>query len=470
MFADVLRSFTPFDIEELSTHHLVFGGAEPLLVIIENSPLLKRVYLRNNISEELLAALEKHCPLLHTFHMEKCMGEIMVPVNCLYKTFFRGLDYNAVVALITNTPLLEKQKYLSFPHLQSLNLGKLNDINTDNKKDSLSLFVYILLYFYSHPINVTSDPPLSFSPALPEELPLWLHDICYKVQNCSLNGIQRYFTSRRLRSNCEVTLPIDSVYQLTITHTSHEEDVIQEVMELSKIWIPKLECKTLFIYTLHDADQRFDIAPLYTPLFSQVGTLLNSLHFSIVGDVDMSALSNIISLCPSLENLRLRLTRVHSQSQSKLGCKKLLKLTSLTIYCGEDSIPEVHEFIECLISQSPKLCSLSLLLHGKPCEWLVSLVMNAKLNSICILRLSFECFNFTCRDMARSLIEDPVGVPFYVYLVDSLSNLKVLQLGSLPLTTFRKLCLLYSRSDLQISIWHVPTDSQEWYGSSERFE
>lgn len=462
LFADVLRSFAPFEIEELSTHHLAFGGPEPLLAIIENSPYLKRVYLRNNICERLLLSLQKHCPSLETFHVEKCMGKLLVPVTCLYRTFFRGMNYDQVKALALKNSLLEKQRQLSFPHLKHLNMGEMDDISKSNRRESLSLFIYTLLSFYSHPLNITSSTLMPFSPAIPEELPKFLHGVSYRIVNCSLNGLQTYF-DRYSKSEDDIKLPIENVYQLTFSHTLHDDKEIKELIEFSKTWILKFECKALFVYTWQDIDYNVDIS-IYNPMFSQVGSTLTSFHFNIKGDIDLSLLCDIISMCPNLEVLRIKLTQVHIDSEDNIIIENLEKLTNLTVHSGEDCVPSVHKFIEKVLDSSPELYSLSLVLHDKPCEWLMSLAASKKLNTISILRLSFHCFNFSCREMTNFLREEPVGVPFYVFLIELLSSLKVLHLGSLPHITFQKLIKIYRRSDLQIGIWHVPPDSQEWYG------
>ncbi|XP_068230149.1 uncharacterized protein [Palaemon carinicauda] len=462
LFADILRSFAPFEIEELSTHHLAFGEPEPLVAVIENSPYLKRVYLRNNMCERLLLSIQKNCPFIEIFNVEKCMGELLVPVNCLYKTFFRGMTYDEVRTFASENSQLEKQRQLSFPLLKQLSVGEMDDVSKSRRRESLSLFIYTLLSFYSQTLNVTSSTLIPFTPAAPVELPKYLNPISYRVLNCSLNGLKTYF-DKCSKNDKDVEFPLEKAYQLTFTHTLREDDHIKELIEFSKKWILELQCKTLFVYTWHDIDYEVDIS-VYGPFFSEIGSILTSFHFNIIGDVDLALLCNVISMCPNLEILRIKITQVHIDSEEKIIIKKMSKLNNLTVHSGEDCVPTIHKLIEKIIESSPELYSLSLVLHDKPCEWLMSLASSKKLNKITILRLSFHCFNFSCREMTNFLREEPVEVPFYVFLIELLSNLKVLRLGSLPHLTFRKLIEIYQRSDLQIGIWHVPPDSKEWYG------
>ncbi|KAG7162724.1 hypothetical protein Hamer_G022191 [Homarus americanus] len=179
VYADVLRSLKPFVIEELSTQYIIFGDTEPWIVIIENSPFLKKVHLRKNICEEILLCIGQNCPQLDTFILEQVFGSLMVPIDCLYKTFFSGLDYESVNTLTSGIPS-NMQKYLSFPRLKLPHLT--------------SLSVACSAWLDSNIVNSLVEKLISASPVLTNLELMLAHGPCEWLMGMAvdkmLNGIR----------------------------------------------------------------------------------------------------------------------------------------------------------------------------------------------------------------------------------------------------------------------------------------
>ncbi|KAK7067036.1 hypothetical protein SK128_002353 [Halocaridina rubra] len=480
-FTKIVQSFTPFQVEELSTHHIKFGSPEVLLVIIENSPCLKRVDLHHNICEEVLISLKMNSPNIESFQMDKCLGAVLVPIGELYRTFFRGMDYSAVMEFAENRPRSERHKQLTFQNLRFINFGRMNDVDKPRKNESLSIFIYVLLHFYSHTMNVICGPLHSFSPIRSSGLPHCLMNSVYNVRSCSLNGLLKWY-SWSSPSKTDIELPVKCVHQVSLIQRSseytlldnllagsHEGSIkkasLQELISFSRSFLSKLDCQTLYLYILQQPFRRISMDNSYKSFFYDVGCTLTSFHIFIEGNINLNSLCDILSLCPNLEMLRIKVSMMHVSSESILKLKKsLLRLHSLTVHSTERSAPSVHDFIELLLKNSPELCSLSLVLCDQPCEWLMSLAYSKMLDRIRTLRLSFRNFNFTLRDLTEYGNTENVGISFYVYLIELLTQLKELQLGSLPHATFIQLKQIYAKSDLSLNVWSVPRHNMEWYG------
>ncbi|XP_042233171.1 uncharacterized protein LOC121873595 [Homarus americanus] len=470
VYADVLRSLKPFVIEELSTQYIIFGDTEPWIVIIENSPFLKKVHLRKNICEEILLCIGQNCPQLDTFILEQVFGSLMVPIDCLYKTFFSGLDYESVNTLTSGIPS-NMQKYLSFPRLKFVDLGSTSHFQkVVVKKQSLTEFLYNLLFFYPDIGSISCHYLHPFVPLLPTSLPEHCHSLSYNIKHIDLIGlmpwIQHLFQNIYYHSDGKnhVESAVSTFRQLqhlTLCHCMSIDTSVESIQENAKfaeIWIPKFRCKKLTIhlsFTPPEDMRNGETLSLYIPLFRSIGHSLCVLHFHLFVSIDVCKICQLISLCPNLELLGIRLlAKVSLSAEENFNIQRLPHLTSLSVACSawlDSNI--VNSLVEKLISASPVLTNLELMLAHGPCEWLMGMAVDKMLNGIRTLRLSFgtHCVNDWGDDFSVE-----VGASFYVPLIELLPDLEVLMLGIHHIDVLTQLKLTYRTSQFKIVVRRKP--------------
>lgn len=465
VYSDILRSLKPFGIEELSTQHIIFGDSEPWIIIIENSPFLRKVHFRKNICEEILFSVGQHCPLIDTFIVEQFYGRLMVPVDCFYKTFFSGLGYEAVDSIAKSENSLDKLKYLSFPRLKSVDIGDRCDSQKVVKKQSLTEFLYNLLFFYPDVVCVSCHTLKPFLPKIPSSLPEHCSSLSYNIRHVDLTGLMPWVQQQLTRNSehCDERIDFESVVSsfkqlqhLTICHcvdTHTNVESIKENTNFAEIWIPKFGCKNLTLHVPHTTSQEisnFEILSLYIPLFKSVGCSLCALHFHVHVGIDLSEVCQLICLCPNLELLGIRLlAEVNVCSEALFHVQRLPRLTSLSVACAASpGASIVNTLVQKIIAASPILTNLELMLAYRPYEWLMGMAVDKTLAKIRTLRLSFtvHCVNEWAPDLPMA----GVDVSFYVPLVELLPNLEMLMLGILPIEVFSQIKLIYRTSNLKI--------------------
>ncbi|XP_042889817.1 uncharacterized protein LOC122264807 isoform X2 [Penaeus japonicus] len=458
-YCDILRSLKPFGIEEMSTQHIVFGNSEPWLIIIKNSPFLKKVHFRNNISEEVLISVGSHCNMIDTFVLEQVFGRMLVPIDCLYKTFFSGLDYKAV-SEISKSQFCSKEISLSFPRLKWIDVGwKAYPQNTVTRY-SLAEFVYNILYFYSNIVNVSWHSLRPFMPHIPSHIPEHCKYLTYNIRHVHFSGLMpwiQYHMSSLSNVSDRIISYFNELQHITLCNCvdiKTDVESAEEEAKFAEIWLPKFRCSSLTIHVPFTPPQDIrvgDILSIYSSLFQKIGKNLSALHFHLHVEISVRELCQLIILCPSLKLLELRMHEsIHAQTGGDIVLKTLHSLESLSVtYASLSGTVYINTFIEKLIQASPNLKNLELVLEHAPCEWLMMLAINKLISGIHTLRLSFTAhplITWRTQNARRRSIE----ASFYVPFIELLPHLEVLMLGLLPVDVFTQVRMIYHSSQLRI--------------------
>ncbi|XP_045605565.1 uncharacterized protein [Procambarus clarkii] len=467
VFAEVLKSLKPFGIEELSTEHIIFGNVEPWIIVVENSPFLKKVHLRKNICEEILLCIGQHCPLIDTFIVEQFFGRLMVPVDCLYKTFFSGLDYERVNTIAGSESHLSRQKYISFPRLKCVDMGDRRKFKKVVKRQSFTEFLYNLMLFYPNITSISCHTMQPFMPLLPVSLPQHCSFMTYNIKHIDLIGLMSFIhycipeTILQPNGNIDaksIILKFRKLQHLTLCHCASvhtSDDNIMEYARFAEIWIPMFGCKNLTIHVPFSPSEDIrngEFLSLYIPLFSRIGPSLSALHFHLYTSINLNEICQLISLCPNLELLEIRLlSEVNVFSETNFHIKRLSRLTSLSfasVAVQNISTSIINTLAEKLITASPILTSMELMLAYRPCAWLMEIAGNKMLDGIKTLRLSFNA-----RSVSKWVPNQPlnhVDTSFYILLIELLPNLEVLMLGMIHNVVFTQIRSIYRTSNLKI--------------------
>ncbi|KAK8742477.1 hypothetical protein OTU49_001903 [Cherax quadricarinatus] len=464
-FSEVLKSLKPFGIEELSTQHIIFGDIEPWIIVIENSPFLKKVHLRQNICEEILLCIGQHCPLIDTFIVEQLLGRLMVPIDCLYKTFFSGFDYERVNVFSKSRRGLDMQKYLSFPRLKYVDLGDRKKFMKVVKRQTFTEFLYNLMLFYPDIVSISCHSLQPFSPILPISLPQHRYFMSYNIKHIDLIGLMSYVQYCLPQPLCQpkgsidtksILLSFKKLQHLTLCHCASintSDENIKEYAKFAENWLPKFGCKNFTIhvpFTPSEDIRNGQFLSLYIPLFSRIGQSLCALHFHLHVSIDLSEICQLISLCPNLELLEIRLlAEVNICSKTNFNIQRLPRLTSLSFASAAVlDTDSVNTLVERLITSAPILTSLELMLAYRPCAWLMEMAGNKILVGIRTLRLSFSARSLSKWIPNQSM--NQVDTSFYVLLIELLPNLEVLMLGMLHNYVFNQIRMIYHTSNLKI--------------------
>lgn len=459
VFAEVLRRLKPFGIEELSTQFIIFGSQEPMQVILENSPHLRKVHFRKNITEETLICVSKNCPLVDTFVVEQPFGRLFVPVDCLYKTFFSGLDRDDVDALARTGSFSERQACLSFTRLKFVDLGADSDCPLSFNKGSFSEFIYNLMFFYPSLESVTCYKLRPFVPKPLSKLPIHLQSLKYSLQHLDMEGLMILVQDKAVLGSEEYTLAsFPNLQHITL---SHDPDTYHSVTDFARLWIPKFKCKALTIHTYftlpHERALDNSISP-YQLLLNAIGANLTVLQLDLHAKLCVSEFCNLLSSCPSLEFLGVVMSAEHFEDEAPVNIQTLLHLKCLTV-AGPSLLSFSHyqhtlfnRLVQRMIMAAPALCRLELVVHHRPLMWLMSLAQKKILNGLEVFFLNLNPFG-----------PSTVSVSFYVQLLDILPNLKVFMMGPICSQLLTDLKLIYRTTDLQLVAKETVYSNKSWH-------
>lgn len=459
VFAEVLRRLKPFSIEELSTQFIIFGSQEPLQVILENSPHLRRVHFRKNITEETLICVSQNCPLVDTFVVEKPFGRLFVSVDCLYRTFFSGLDREEVDALARSGSSSKCQACLSFTKLKFVDLGADSDCPLSINKGSFSEFIYSLLLFYPSLESVTCYKLRPFVPKPLSKLPSHFHSLSYSLHYLDLEGLMIWVQDRVVLGSVEHTLSsFPKVQHFTL---SHDPDTYLDVIDFAKVWIPRFECKALTIHTYftlpHERTVDNSLSP-YQVLLNAVGANLTVLRFHLHANMCVSELCSLLSVCPSLEFLGIEMSADHFEDGVPSNIQTLPQLKYLTVE-GPSLLSFSHyqhtlfnRLVQLMIVAAPALCQLELVVHHRPLVWLMDMAQKKILAGLEVFFLNLNPFG-----------PSTVSVSFYVQLLELLPKLKVFMLGPICSQLLSDIKQIYRTTDLQLVAKETVYSSKSWY-------
>ncbi|XP_069992649.1 uncharacterized protein [Penaeus vannamei] len=457
-YCDFLKSFGTFGIEEMSTQHLLFGDSEPWLIIIKNSPLLKKVHFRNNISEEILISIGSYCNMIDTFILEQVFGRMLVPIDCLYKTFFSGLDYKTV-SEISKRPSSTKDISLSFPRLKWIDVGWKAYPQNMVTRYSLAEFIYNILYYYPNVVNVSWHLLRPFMVHIPSQLPEHCKDLTYSMRHVHFSGLMPWIQYHLscLSSSEKIISYFKELQHITLCNcvdVRTDAESVKEEAKFAEIWLPKFRCSSLTVhvpFTPPEDVRVGDILSVYSSLFEKNGNNLSALHFHLHVEISARELCQAIILCPSLKLLELRMYEsIHAQSEGDISIKTLHSLESLSVtYTSLSGTVYIHTLIEKLIKASPNLKSLELVLEHAPCEWLMMLAINKLIIGIHTLRLSFRAHPLII-PRTHNTRRRNIQASFYVPFIEQLPHLEVLMLGLLPFEVFTQVRMIYHTSQLRI--------------------
>lgn len=459
VFADVLRRLKPFSIEELSTQFIIFGSQEPLQVILENSPHLRRVHFRKNITEETLICVSQNCPLVDTFVVEKPFGRLFVSVDCLYKTFFSGLDREDVDVLARSGSFSDRQACLSFPRLKFVDLGADSDCPLSYNKGSFSEFIYNLMFFYPSLESVTCYQLRPFVPKPLSKLPTHLHSLKYSLQHLDMEGLMIWVQDKAVLGSEEYTL--SSFPKLQHITLSHDPDTYLGVTDFARVWIPKFNCKALTIHTYftlpHERTIDNSLSP-YQHLLNAVGINLTVLRLHLHAKLCVSELCNLLPLCPSLEFLGIVLSADHFEDEAPANIQTLPQLKYLTVE-GPSLLSFSHyqhtlfnRLVQLMIMASPALCQLELVVHHRPLMWLMDMALKKILAGLEVFFLNLNPFG-----------PSTVSVSFYVQLLELLPRLKVFMMGPNCSQLLTDLKQIYRTTDLELVARETVYSTRSWH-------
>lgn len=459
VFAEVLRRLKPFGIEELSTQFIIFGSQEPMQVILENSPHLRKVHLRKNITEETLICVSQNCPLVDTFVVEKPFGRLFVPVDCLYKTFFSGLNRDDVDVLAHNGSFSERQACRSFTRLKFVDLGADSDCPLSFNKGSFSEFIYNLMFFYPSLESVTCYALRPFVPKPLSKLPPHLQALKYSLQHLDMEGLMIWVEDRAVLGSEEHTL--SSFPKLQHITLFHDPDTYLSVTDFARVWIPRFKCKALTIHTYftlpHERTVENSLSP-YQLLLTNIGANLTVLRLHLYAKLCASELYNLLSFCPSLEFLGIVMSADHFEDEAPANIQTLPQLKCLTVE-GPSLLSFSHyqhtlfnRLVQLIIMAAPALCQLELIVHHRPLTWLMSLAQKKILNGLEVFFLNLNPFG-----------PSTVSVSFYVQLLELLPNLKVFMMGPICSQLLSDIKQIYRTTDLQIVARETVYSNKPWY-------
>ena len=459
VFAEVLRKLKPFNIEELSTQFIIFGSQEPLQVILENSPQLRRVHFRKNISEEVLICVSQNCPLVDTFVVELPFGKLSVSVDCLYKTFFKGLDREEVDSLACSGSSSKRQACLSFTRLKFVDLGADSNCPLSIKKGSFSEFIYNLLLFYPSLESVTCYKSRPFVPKPLSKLPTHFHSLSYSLQYLDLKGLMIWVNDKTVSGSVEHTLSIfPNVQHVTLSHDPH---TYQDVINFARMWIPRFECKALTIHTYftlpHERTKDNSLSP-YQVLLNTIGANLTVLRFHLHDSLCVSELCSLLPFCPSLEFLGIVVSAGHFEDGVPSKIETLPQLKYLTVE-GPSLLSFSHyqhtlfnRLVQLMIMAAPALCQLELVVHHRPLMWLMDMAQKKLLAGLEVFFLNLNPFG-----------PSTVSVSFYVQLLELLPKLKLFMLGPICSQLLSDIKQIYRTTDLQLVARETVYSSKSWY-------
>ncbi|XP_045139207.1 uncharacterized protein LOC123520722 isoform X1 [Portunus trituberculatus] len=459
VFAEVLRKLKPFSIEELSTQFIIFGSQEPLQVILENSHQLRRVHLRKNITEETLKSVSENCPLMDTFVVEKPFGRLLVSVDCLYKTFFRGMDRDEIDAVARSDSASKRKACLSFPRLKFIDLGADSDCPLDLEKDSFSEFIYNVLLFYPGLESVTCYRSRPFVPKPFSKLPAFFHSLSYSLQYLDLEGLMIWANDKAIAGSVDHTLSVfPKIQHFTL---SHDPDTYLDVINFARIWIPRFKCKALTIKTYftlpHERTEGHSLTP-YQVLLNDVGVNLTALQFHLHANLCVGELCSLLPLCPSLEFLGIIMSADHFEDDVPCDIQTLPLLKCLTVE-GPSILSFSHyqrtlfnRLIQLMIMAAPALSQLELVVHHRPLVWLMDMAQKKILAGLEVLFLNLNPFG-----------PSTVSVSFYVQLLELLPKLKLFMLAPICSQLLSDIKHIYHTTDLQLVARETVKSSKPWH-------
>lgn len=356
-FAKVLESLGPFNLQELSTLKLSFEDQAPLIIILKNSPELRKLYIFQTVSPRILKHLRKCCKKLEVLTISIMNCKALSTMD-LYKSFFMGMDCELVIKHRQNP----RSVILSFPELKSV------DIQVPMSNQDYYLFITVLLFFYN---NLQCGTALNKEGIPVVALKKGYKSLCNKDKECHPMFNLR---SVRISPDGSPSSPLhitgDDVVQMFPKATSarlnlnYHQSHVQAIKagEWAMNIFEKLEVKIMYVELLPLYSSLYDeyrYHDEYLPTFTIIGSLLETLTLDFVdhgGDPrprDPTVLTDIIDLCTNLKNLTIK-------TKDPLHCQNLKikeTLQSLTVTSFRRS--HIHAMLQELIFVSPNLTCLA---------------------------------------------------------------------------------------------------------------
>lgn len=435
-FKDLLDSLAPFGIEELSTKSYIFADYDVLKSIFKNTPLLKKIHMRHNISDEAVFYIGTNCHNLECFVIEPLFGKYTVPEDVLYETFFCDLNKQMIMERLTQNSDVSLIP-LSFPNLKCVDIGL----------PFQTLSFHLQLCYKELRSLTCNSKNIRLNSLNPPKVPIELSTLNQNLVDLEL--------SVDCINNCDLVDP--SILYPGIKHITillADNDASQNFFNLgqkTKEIITKFKIESLKITLASETVSDSDLLQLMVPSLRSIGSCLHVLQVWTMREMEVESLCQLLQHCPQLHSLGIQ-TDNESEAllegdKSNIKIPKFQHLQSLSIACVSSYLSAQKEellfsFINSLISNAPKLTTLDLELTSVASYWLMEVAVSGLLTKVQICRLS----------LVEHAWMPELNIDFYVPLIEVLQALKTVFFGWVRKQVFFELLNVYNATALNLSV------------------
>ncbi|XP_063588523.1 uncharacterized protein LOC134765700 [Penaeus indicus] len=427
-----LQAMAPFALETLHTTFIIFDHPVPIVILLQNSPHLKEIHLRYNLSDYILLQLKKWCPHLEIITLS---GRNNISEECLFTAFFKGLKKVKVLEYVDNKSACP----LSFPKLKRVKL-ELHRKNFDE-------FLFFLQFFYPG-VQCNINKFISGAGVYPVVFKSLLDPpACLKGKGT--------FKVDTVRFAVPPTAGALKEYDPTVTYSlvrhfsfscrdisaSHYSEALSKIKNLLKL----LGCSSVFLAVYPNSVNTSLVA---TVLLEELGPKLKELHISVHVPMDIETLYMYLNACPKVNLFCIKATRVIFDSPcTKAHLRPHLHMETLSIET-EYPVDTDHytQIIENIICAAPRLTTLELIgqeIH-KPVR---NLAISGKLAEIQVLSLYWKIIGMSFDDWI---------LKFCIFIGTHLPSLEVLMLSHFPEESLLKFKAYFHYTDLEVVERRLP--------------
>ncbi|XP_042857011.1 uncharacterized protein LOC122243472 [Penaeus japonicus] len=427
-----LQAMAPFTLETLHTTSILFDHPMPVVILLQNSPHLREIHLRHNLSDYVLLHLKNWCPLLEFITL---VGRNNISEDYLFATFFRGLKKAKVMEYVDNKSACP------------LSFSKLKRVRLELHRKNFDEFLFFLQYFYPG-IQCNIKKIISGAGVYPVAFKSLLDP-----PSC-LNG-KGTFQVDTVRFVVPATAGALKEYDPSVTYSvvrhfsfscrdiskSHYLDALSKIKDLLKL----LGCSSVFLAIYPNA---VNTTLVPTVLLQEFGPKLKELHISVHVPIDNETLHIYLNACPNVNLFCIKVTRfIFDSVNTKAHLRPLLHLETLSIETEYHMERDLYtQIIENIISAAPRLTTLELI--GQDIRKTVrDLALSGKLSEIQILSLYWRMIGNSFDDWIFS---------FCIFIGTHLSALKVLMLNHFPEETLLKFKAYFHYTDLELVERRLP--------------
>ncbi|CAL4077102.1 unnamed protein product [Meganyctiphanes norvegica] len=360
-----LMNIAPFSIESLNTDIIDFEDQHTLNTIIKNSPNLRKVQLNHRDSFSVLDTVARFCSKLEIL----VLANFYIPEECLYKTFFGGVDEAYVISSMSNVSNIR----LSFPFLRVC-VHKWGTLTKSTKK-----FLQAFLHLYPNLQKITAHDNGGF------QTDILIPDIEVLFKNvnqnpCKLKAITLDVDCPLLSKNNlgKISKLCPEVRHLTVddwttSSSNHNGFIVDNFNNM----IQYIHINSLSLHMPSDKPAN------YLPILNTFGKNLKALEIQLWCIVDADVMCNIINTCVNIESLSVEIWSIFRFNSPKLDSLPRLKRLSI---CDKAGRADVCPFVKLVLGKAPNVTDLEVsikdassfrsITNGEMCPELRSLTLH----------------------------------------------------------------------------------------------